>query len=138
MHPSFYLFQILQSKGIFIFKIVIEAIFDGRSYADTNSRENILNGLSHHMRYAVSENFQTFSRMNIYQFQLAILMKNMTQVNEIIIKSGCHGICEQLLIPRRNNVPNRNSFRENFFRTIRQYYFDFFHIFNTRTTIQKL
>ncbi|OPY91320.1 MAG: hypothetical protein A4E72_00162 [Syntrophus sp. PtaU1.Bin208] len=61
LHPVLYFFKILQSEGISIFKIIIKAIFNGRTDTDQHSREKILNGLGHYMGNAVTKDFQTFA-----------------------------------------------------------------------------
>ena len=77
-HPFFDLFEILRRKGFGIFKIVVEAVFDGRTNADLNIPEGILDGLGHDMGDTVTEDPQTLSGLNINQGDGAVGRQGIT------------------------------------------------------------
>ncbi|EKD22234.1 MAG: hypothetical protein ACD_87C00092G0001 [uncultured bacterium] len=61
-HPGFDPFEILGCEALGIFKIVIEAVFDGRADAHLNTRKRVLDRLGHHMGHAVAEDRESLRR----------------------------------------------------------------------------
>ena len=60
MHFSFNLGKIIGRKRFFAGKVIIKAVFNGRSDCDLNVRPQFLNRLRHNMRTAVTDDLQAF------------------------------------------------------------------------------
>ncbi len=108
-HPLFYLFEILGGKGVGIFKIIVETVFYRRPYRHLDTVEDILDRLSHDVRYTVPQNTKPIRGGYINKLYPGIFIHGTAQIHQLTIDLGRHGGLEGVPTSGRDYLPDRFS-----------------------------